>query len=282
MIHCYLWMNEWLYFLLCVLMHVHRHFVLWRWAVIKNTVITTLIHLYIFIIKIQTKTFMIFSYFVARDIHILTKLWGLWAWCVRSLCDLKSQLRSFEQFAAADFARTIVHDHPRSPATSRAISLRYSHDFKIFMSQLGRNMVVSPVWLGLCVVVIPKSRGTFESDIRTRIGQNGISSGVGRQDLKFLLCYLSEGRRLFLNTRNNSGGLAIARHKFPDRMEWFKTVGKLFPSCQLGMARMSVASPSQIGRKSLEDSYVTRHGRKSVASHLWVTYDRHRSDIGST
>ena len=47
---------------------------------------------------------------------------------------------------------------------------------------------------------------------------------------KFLLCYLTEGRNLLMNTRNNSRGLAITRHKFPDRMERFKTVGKLFPS----------------------------------------------------
>ena len=32
---------------------------------------------------------------------------------VRSLCDLKSQLRSFEQLAATDFACMIVHDHPQ-------------------------------------------------------------------------------------------------------------------------------------------------------------------------
>ena len=58
----------------------------------------------------------------------------------------------FEQFAATDFARTITHDHLRSPttsATNRAISLRLSHDSNIFMSQQGRNMVVRPVWLGL-------------------------------------------------------------------------------------------------------------------------------------
>ena len=62
--------------------------------------------------------------------------------CVRSLCDLKSQHRSFEQFDATDFARTVVHDHPRSPttsATSRTISLRSSHDSNIIRSQLGRK-----------------------------------------------------------------------------------------------------------------------------------------------
>ena len=93
---------------------------------------------------------------MARDVHILTKLWGLCAWCVRS------QLRNFEQFAATHFAHTIVHDHPRSPttsATSRTISMRSLHVSNIFRSQLhvhvGRNMVVSPVWLGLNIVAKP-------------------------------------------------------------------------------------------------------------------------------
>ena len=91
----------------------------------------------------------------------------------------------------------------------------------------------------------------LESDLRAKIGQNGISSGVDRQDLKFLVCYLLEGRNLLLNTRNNSG-LAIARHKFPDRLERFKTVGKLFPSGQL-------RAGSYVGRKPLTNwSYVTR------------------------
>ena len=52
-----------------------------------------------------------------------------------------------------------------------------------------------------------------------------------------------------------------------------------------GLARMSVVSPSQIGRMSLGDSYVTRHGRKSVTSHSWnwsrvATFaESHRRDI---
>ena len=53
------------------------------------------------------------------------------------------------------------------------------------------------------------------SDLRTKIGQNDISSGVGRQDLKFLLCYLSEGRSLLLNTRNNSGDSPSLGTSFP-------------------------------------------------------------------
>ena len=83
----------------------------------------------------------------------------------------------------------------------------------------------------------------LESDLRAKIGQNGISSGVGRQDLKFLLCYLSEGRNLLLNTRNNSGDSPSLGTSSPtDRMERFKTVGKLFPSGQLGRTDLNTSS----------------------------------------
>ena len=86
----------------------------------------------------------------------------------------------------------------------------------------------------------------LESDLRTKICQNSISSGVGRQHLKFLLhvCYLSEGRKLLMNTRNNSGGLTITRHKFPDHMERFKMVGNFSRVANAGLACMSVARPS--------------------------------------
>ena len=112
----------------------------------------------------------------------------------------------------------------------------------------------------------------LESDLRAKIGQNGISSGVGRQDLKLLLCYLSEGRNLLLNTRNNSGGGGGGtRHRSVQVPRPYGTVQngrETFPEWPTrGLARKSVASPSQISRMSLEDSYVTRHGRKSVASH---------------
>ena len=63
----------------------------------------------------------------------------------------------------------------------------------------------------------------LESDLRAKIGQNGISSGVGRQDLKFLVCYLSEGRNLLLNTRHRSaqvprpyGTVQNGRETFPE------------------------------------------------------------------
>ena len=107
----------------------------------------------------------------------------------------------------------------------------------------------------------------LESDLRANIGQNGISSGVGRQDLKFLVCYLSEGRNLLLNTRNNSGDSPSLGTSSPTVWNGSKRSGNFSRVANSGLARMSVASSSQIGRMSLGDSYVTRHGRKSVVSH---------------
>ena len=68
-------------------------------------------------------------------------------------------------------------------------------------------------------------------------------------------------------------------------MERFKRSGNFSRVANSWLARMSVASPSQIGRKSLEDSYDTWHGRKSVASHSWnfsrmaIFAESHRRDI---
>ena len=107
----------------------------------------------------------------------------------------------------------------------------------------------------------------LESDLRAKIGHNGISAGVGQQDLKFLLCYLSEGRNLLLNTRNNSGDSPSLGTSSPTIWNSSKRSGNFSRVANSGLARMSVASPSQIGRMSLGDSYVTRHGRMSVASH---------------
>ena len=107
----------------------------------------------------------------------------------------------------------------------------------------------------------------LESDLRTKIGQNCISSRVGRQDLKFLLCYLSEDRKLLLNTRNNSEGSPSLGTSSPTVWNGSKRSGNFSRVANSGLARKSIASPSQIGRESLGHSYVTRHGRKSVASH---------------
>ena len=119
----------------------------------------------------------------------------------------------------------------------------------------------------------------LESDLQAKIGQNGISSGVGRQ---VLVCYLSEGRDLLLNTRNNSPSLGTSS---PTGWNGSKRSGNFSRVANSGLARMSVASPSQIGRMSLGNSYVTRHGRKSVTSHSWnwsrvATFaESHRRDI---
>ena len=43
------------------------------------------------------------------------------------------------------------------------------------------------------------------------------NSGVGRQDRMFLPCYSLEGHKLFLNTHNSSGLLAIEINKLHER-----------------------------------------------------------------
>ena len=112
----------------------HRHFVLWWLTVIitQHTCNVTRHIWHIFWLNCQV---------YVSGVSDLSATWNL-------------SSKVFEQFAVTDIVCTITHDHPRSPtisATSRAISLRSSHDFNIFRSQLhvGRNMVVSPVWLGL-------------------------------------------------------------------------------------------------------------------------------------
>ena len=106
------------------------------------------------IIKIQTKKCIIFSYLVARDIHILRfmclvyKISAIW----------NPSAEVFEQLAVTDsLARspTITHDHPRPlrPVVQSVYNLPTIPT--LLGRRLGRNMVVSPVWLGLykCVRV---------------------------------------------------------------------------------------------------------------------------------
>ena len=57
----------------------------------------------------------------------------------------------------------------------------------------------------------------LETDLRQKNGQTGGYSGVGRQSRMFLLCYSPEGHKLLLDTRNNSGLLAIEIDKLHDR-----------------------------------------------------------------
>ena len=55
-----------------------------------------------------------------------------------------------------------------------------------------------------------------ETDLRPKIGQTRGYSGVGRQGCMFLQCYSPEGHKLLLDTRNNSGLLAIEIDKLHD------------------------------------------------------------------
>ena len=108
----------------------------------------------------------------------------------------------------------------------------------------------------------------LEIDLRGKIGQNGSYSGVGRQSLKSLVCYSSEGHNLLLNTRNNSGGLAIARHKFRDRMEQIHTVVKLFPSTTIlggSVSRSQVARMLVVSHSGTRMSIGTVVSRSQVA-----------------
>ena len=56
----------------------------------------------------------------------------------------------------------------------------------------------------------------LETDLLQKNGQTRGYSGVGWQGRVFLLCYSQEGHKLLLNTRNNSGLLAIEIDKPQD------------------------------------------------------------------
>ena len=98
-------------------------------------------------------------------------------------------------------------------------------------------------------------------------------SGVGRQGRMFLLCYSSEGHKLLLNARNNSGLLAIEIDKLHDRFLPSKTVVELvnfngeWPNSQLDPPL--VASLRRLVVTHSMASYVVRCDRKSVAGHSW-------------
>ena len=60
----------------------------------------------------------------------------------------------------------------------------------------------------------PEGLGT---DLQPKNDQTRGYSGVGRQGRMFLLCYSPEGHKLLLNTRSDSGLLAIEIDKLHDR-----------------------------------------------------------------
>ena len=108
----------------------------------------------------------------------------------------------------------------------------------------------------------PNSRGTWD----WHAIKSWPNSGVGRQGRMFLLCYSSEGHKLLLDTRNNSGLLAIVIHKLHDRFYPSKTVVELvnftceWPNSQLDPT--SVASLCRLVVVHSVGSYDDRHGRK--------------------
>ena len=57
----------------------------------------------------------------------------------------------------------------------------------------------------------------LETDLRQKNDQTCGYLGVGRQGRMSLLCYSPEGHMLLLDTRNNSGLLAIEIDKLHDR-----------------------------------------------------------------
>ena len=63
----------------------------------------------------------------------------------------------------------------------------------------------------------PNSRGTWYWLTTKKNGQTRGYLGVGLQGRMFLLCYSPEGHKLLLDTRNNSGPLAIEIDKLEDR-----------------------------------------------------------------
>ena len=142
-----------------------------------------------------------------------------------------------------------------------------------------RNLYCTVSHMTADVVVTPTSWGTWEWFTSKNWSKwHFIRSWSARS-------YLSEGRNLLLNTRNNSGDSPSLGTSSPTIWNGSKRSGNFSRVTNSGLARMSVASPSQIGRMSLGDSYVTRHGRKSVTSQSWnwsrvATFaESHRRDI---
>ena len=115
--------------------------------------------------------------------------------------------------------------------------------------------------------------GGLGTDLRPKNYQTLGYSGVGLQGRMFLLCYSPEGHKLLLNTRNNSGLLAIEIDKIHNRFWPSKTVVELvnftceWPNSQLDPPL--VASLRRLVVNHSVASYVIRHDRKLVASHSW-------------
>ena len=106
-----------------------------------------------------------------------------------------------------------------------------------------------------------------------KMAKIGSYSGVCLQGRMFLLCYSSEGHKLLLDTRNNSGLLAIQIDKFHDPFEPSKTAVELvnftYEWLNSQLDTPLVANLCRLVLSYSVASYVVRHGRKSVTSHSW-------------
>ena len=96
----------------------------------------------------------------------------------------------------------------------------------------------------------------LETDLRQKNGQTCAYSGVGPQGRMFLLFYSPEGHKLFLDTRNNSGLLAIEIDKLHDRFQPLKKNCRGI--CQFHLRVTQLAAGTSFARKSLQV------GRKSL------------------
>ena len=67
------------------------------------------------------------------------------------------------------------------------------------------------------MIVLHRTPERHGTDLRPKNAQTRGYEGVGRQGRMFNLCYSQAGYKLLLNTRNNSGLLAIETDKFHDR-----------------------------------------------------------------
>ena len=88
-----------------------------------------------------------------------------------------------------------------------------------FPAQRASNAEIFPFMLGLHRT--PEGLGT---DLQPKNGQTRGYSGAGRQGRMFLQSYSPEGHKLLLNTRNNSGLLAIEIDELHDCFYPSKTV----------------------------------------------------------
>ena len=128
-----------------------------------------------------------------------------------------------------------------SPVTSRAVILT-TFPFQCVRTIIEVRTLRTP---NDGFTVAPNSRGTWDW-LTTKNGQIHGYSVVGRQCRMFLLRYSPEGRKLLLNTRINSGLLAIEIDKLHDRFWRLKRSWSLSISMASDPTRSSILLSSQV------------------------------------